>query len=1034
MSDVITNEGHFLRKLQPIDDNGLGSSGWPEVRLILVPDASSSQATHLSESSWAWLSPVATAARVRAHCYEFQYNPRPKGATIWQALNDGGDILLNFLLQLDSGIESHTAVVLIGHGLGGFLAKKALTRLSERYFDPAARRLSDKLTQVILIGCPHPTLDNRDNWRLLDNVLKHYRKMGSRDLVAAAEEAGIVANLCSKFQEAGIQCPVITTYDSQATKIRHWINLFKAEKHILISKDFAETGVRNEDLIPLDLENHDMRSLGMDTQSKDPQSREFETIVQSCLTQAMTRLRPHTPQGHGYLDPGAFKDSPFTMTMSEETRSIAHLQVPRAEPVDATAGATTSSSTNRSVGSVDPNPGPPRLPCHVFGHPRNLDFFGRSEILDLIDDSLLPKESKDPNDPRTLQNFAICGTGGMGKTQIALEYAHSRKACFDAIFWITADNKTSIAASFSTIALSLGIATEAEVTDLAVCFGIVMRWLSNPTKPVDGGERSIGASWLLVFDNADAIDLMSEFWPSTGIGSVLITTRDPAGKDYCLGRGISLQPLLGTDALEFFKIQLQKDTEMEHHINAEFVEKLYGLPLAIVQVAALIRRRKMTTAEFSGAYSSGIEQSGLQDYQVSQHDGNYRHSIFTVWAFESLGEKTQALLNVMSLLDPFRIQEFILSRDSLDTSESLYPKTRCDYVNSRSSLLKASLITRSLPTEHVELHPLVQEVLRSRMSGDDLVTSFSVAVTLVHASWPRENIKWHHETSHREQSAEMLAHALKLRTVYEKSLIDKVLPSRIEDLWIEVLRASGWYLYERGEHEIPLPIFLLAEKLARKRSPERPDLLADILMCLAALGIHTSSPQEVLKYAREHLDLRQQVYDSHAKNGDVPIRAQYDRAMGISTMALAYNALGDFEKAIPYAKDSLEIYYSFPTYKDVPYFAVAHMGWSLWSLGRHEDARQLLEGAVEAARKRQVKGSYGLAGILLPLGNILTSLGRLSEASSVYEEAVSMFYAANGDNYKTGQARLKYAEHLARAGHEEARQVTRDEASISYFY
>lgn len=62
---------------------------------------------------------------------------------------------------------------------------------------------------------------------------------------------------------------------------------------------------------------------------------------------------------------------------------------------------------------------------------------------------------------------------------------------------------------------------------------------------------------------------------------------------------------------------------------------------------------------------------------------------------------------------------------------------------------------------------------------------------------------------------------------------------------------------------------------------------------------------------------------------------------------------------------------------------------------------------------------HRLAGLLLPLGNVLAAQNRLDEAAAVHQEALEMYYAANGNNYKTAQARLKHAEHLARAGRDE---------------
>lgn len=133
-------------------------------------------------------------------------------------------------------------------------------------------------------------------------------------------------------------------------------------------------------------------------------------------------------------------------------------------------------------------------------------------------------------------------------------------------------------------------------------------------------------------------------------------------------------------------------------------------------------------------------------------------------------------------------------------------------------------------------------------------------------------------------------------------------------------------------------------------------------MSLAALGLHTSTPDQVLWNAREHLDLRQQVYKWHTERDEIPLQTQYDYAMGVATMAMAHNFAGEFDLALPYAKKSLELYDSFPMYrnwKTVPYFAVAHAGWALWSLGRNEEAEGVLLKAVNADKERGAPGSYG---------------------------------------------------------------------------
>ena len=44
----------------------------------------------------------------------------------------------------------------------------------------------------------------------------------------------------------------------------------------------------------------------------------------------------------------------------------------------------------------------------------------------------------------------------------------------------------------------------------------------------------------------------------------------------------------------------------------------------------------MTISEFSFVYERGAQDAGLAEYQASQHDEHYHHSLFTVWSFESV--------------------------------------------------------------------------------------------------------------------------------------------------------------------------------------------------------------------------------------------------------------------------------------------------------------------------------------------------------------------------------------------------------------
>lgn len=115
----------------------------------------------------------------------------------------------------------------------------------------------------------------------------------------------------------------------------------------------------------------------------------------------------------------------------------------------------------------------PRI-THYIPFAESSRFWGRDDILALIDDALLEDSSNRP-----LRSFALYGMGGVGKTQIALRYANASREKFDAVFWISAENPVTIGQSFREITKILGlIKPDAETDDNAVTLA-VKQWLSS---------------------------------------------------------------------------------------------------------------------------------------------------------------------------------------------------------------------------------------------------------------------------------------------------------------------------------------------------------------------------------------------------------------------------------------------------------------------------------------------------------------------------------------------------------------------------
>src|SRR3712207_8722740 len=111
----------------------------------------------------------------------------------------------------------------------------------------------------------------------------------------------------------------------------------------------------------------------------------------------------------------------------------------------------------------------------------------------------------------TLVVQALYGLGGVGKTQLALEYAHRFAADLDLVWWIDAEQPVLIPNQLAALASRLGLPAGSTVADT------VDRLLAELRRRV---------RWLLIFDNAERPTDIAAYRPG-GAGHVLITSRNP---------------------------------------------------------------------------------------------------------------------------------------------------------------------------------------------------------------------------------------------------------------------------------------------------------------------------------------------------------------------------------------------------------------------------------------------------------------------------------------------------------------------------
>ena len=158
-----------------------------------------------------------------------------------------------------------------------------------------------------------------------------------------------------------------------------------------------------------------------------------------------------------------------------------------------------------------------------------------------------------------------------------------------------------------------------------------------------------------------------DYWPQRS-GSVLMTSRDPIAKSlFCTQcSGLDLNPLRDEDGANLLKSLIEMNNEEPDDVAIQISHILGGLPLAIVQMASVIRRQQLDLTKSLRLYQDCTEHLDFHGKRSDSGIRTYPHSISTVWAF----------LELFSFLDPDCIQENILAEAPTEMSVEHFPHNK----------------------------------------------------------------------------------------------------------------------------------------------------------------------------------------------------------------------------------------------------------------------------------------------------------------------------------------------------------------------
>jgi MinD-like ATPase involved in chromosome partitioning or flagellar assembly len=381
-------------------------------------------------------------------------------------------------------------------------------------------------------------------------------------------------------------------------------------------------------------------------------------------------------------------------------------------------------------------------PAVVNAPARNVNFTGRGDDLRGLREELRSGRLA------VARPLAILGPGGVGKTQVALEFAHRFKADYDVIWWMNCSQSQYIDSSLTDLGKQLrekfGVSFLEEGSAAEVAQQL-LKLLS---------EGLPDRRWLLVYDNAEDIDTIKGLLPSGG-GHVLITSRREGWKE--LGRFVGLDVFKPEESVSHLRRRMHGIAAAD---AARLAAVLGNMPLAVAAAGALLASADIRVPD----YLRQLEEQQPSALPEGDPLGDYPSAVAKAWhlSLDQLAKRSAAaarLLGICSVMASDISLDLIYSQAMADALRDLdatisEPAMMAGLIRQIDLL---ALIKLDNNTHQIQVHSVVQTVVRQRMAKDEEAAARrSVHRLLVAARpdgsvddpemWPRYRLIWPHLT------------------------------------------------------------------------------------------------------------------------------------------------------------------------------------------------------------------------------------------------------------------------------------------------
>lgn len=425
------------------------------------------------------------------------------------------------------------------------------------------------------------------------------------------------------------------------------------------------------------------------------------------------RLRAESSSGESVVDTADPHATPESSSMPNAAESAdpqnmsPAISTPTAmdqtavEPLYFEPAAVVTSARHATLG-VGPSSRQPGDSPPIWGGvpPRNPNFTGREDLIDQLRQQLLTGGAT------AVLPAALHGMGGIGKTQMAVEYIYRNLDNYDLVWWIQAAQLTQIRAGLTELARHLSLPGSSE-THTAVPAVLEALRRGNPVR-----------RWLLVFDAAESPEEVRKFFPSNGPGEVLVTSRNPAWAG--VARPLEITVFRRAESTELLR---RRGPDIRDEDADQIAEKLGDLPLAIEQAAAWRAETGMPVSEYLRLFDEKVAEilatSTSPDYEVP---------VAAAWnvSFDELRNRNPAahqILHICAYFSPEPISRDLFSGVRIGSISPELDVTLRDPIQLARAIRdinRYGLAKIDHRNNTLQLHRLVQLVLRNRVAEPKL--------------------------------------------------------------------------------------------------------------------------------------------------------------------------------------------------------------------------------------------------------------------------------------------------------------------------